>query len=260
MYNLAPANAPWFEHLTDSVRALGEAAREWQLAATAATLAHAHADVQRHPWHQGKVTGQPSPEVRGWAGKPAERSPHMNAVFDLQRLYLNVKHDTARGYEHAALLFASGAAWAVRRVRAGHHPERVVFATDDTDRRSLVPGTFNADLDALKEARLSTAGKLQKAHTRLQECLWARDVGEDIGSQDYVSDHEASDMHECWTLAEGIADAAYAYTLLVEQALGFVLLGPKEAHRKQLAAEKQAAAADEDGDGPGPDDQPDGEE
>lgn len=247
-YNLAPENAPWFEHLSDSVRALGEAAREWRLAATAATLARDHADVQRHPWHQGKVTGQPSPEARGFAGEPAERSPHMNAAFELQRLYGDVQRDTAGGYERAALLFASGAAWAVRRVRAGHHPGRVVFATDDTDRRSLIPGPFDADLDALKEARLSTAGKLWSAHDRLQECEWARHAGEDIASQDYVSDHEASDMHECWALAEGLAEAAYSYGLLVEQALGFVLLGAREAHRQQLgvqrAAERRAAAAD----------------
>ncbi|MCZ4611839.1 hypothetical protein O3S80_50460 [Streptomyces sp. Lzd4kr] len=246
MYNLAPKGAPWFEHLTDSVRGLGEAAREWQLAHQGATLAHAHVDTTRTVFHEGKVTGQPESTDRGWLSKPFTRTPHSTAMFELQRHYLNAVHFTKNGYEHAAMLYASGAAWAVRTVRAGEMPARVVLAAADTDKRELVPGSFNADLDALKEARLSTVPKLIAAHKRLDDCLYARGVAEDIASQDYIADHEAGEMHDCYTAAEGSADAAYAYGLLVEQALSFVLLGPRAAHRKQLAAQEQAAADPED--------------
>lgn len=251
MYNLAPENAPWFEHLEDSVRALGEAAREWKLAHQGATLAHAHVDTSRTLFHEGKVTGQPGHTDRGWLSKPFTRSPHSTAVFDLQRHYLNAVHFTQNGYEHAAMLYASGAAWAIRTVHAGETPARVVLSVEDTDKRDLAPGSLNAGLDALKEARLSTVPKLEAAYKRLDDCLYARDVAEDIGSQEYVSDHEASEMHDCLTAAEDIADAAYAYGLLAEGALSFVLLGLRAAHRKQLAEQRAAEqiATTEDVDG-----------
>ncbi|MEU3346380.1 hypothetical protein ABZ723_15620 [Streptomyces sp. NPDC006700] len=241
MYNLAPKTAPWFEHLTDSVRALGEAAREWKLASTAASLAYAHADIDRHPWHAGKVTGQTIPEDGGWAAElAATRSPHMNAVFALQRHYLNAKHATANGYEDAALLFASGAAWAIRQVRAGEQPGRVVFAMDRTDQRNLVAGSLDAEADAFKEARYSEAAKLRAAYDRAMDCFHARFDAEGIDGQDYIADHEASEMHELWVISEGLADASYSYGLLAERALQFVLLGPKDAHRKQLAEQRAA--------------------
>jgi hypothetical protein len=238
MFNLAPENAPWFEHLTDSVRALGEAALEWQHAHRHADLSRALADVQRRTIHDGKVTGQPGPDTRGWDAAPATRHPHSNAVFDVQRIYSDLQSSTRVQYESAALLFASGAAWAVRTVRAGETPACVVLPLAE-DRR-LVPGALDADIDALKEARLSTAPRIAAAHRRLTDCLHAGSVGQEISEQDYVSDHEASQMYECWEIAAGTADAAYAYGLLVEQALGFVLLGPRTEHRRRLAEQRAA--------------------
>lgn len=244
MYNLAPENAPWFEHLTDSVRGLGEAAREWQLAHQAASLAHAHMNIGRTVLHEGKITGQPEHSDRGWLSKPFTRTPHSTAVSALQRHYLDALHYAQNEYEHTALLFASGAAWAIRTVHASKQPERVVFTAEDValGKRALVPGSFDARLDAFKEARYSKTRQLETAYKRLGDCLWARQAAEDIGGQEYVADHEASQMHEYWGIAEGLADAAYAYGLLAEQALSFVLLGPRGERRKQLAAERAAQA------------------
>jgi hypothetical protein len=237
-YNLAPKNAPWFEHLTDSVRALGEAALEWQHAARDAALGYARADVQRRLMHDGTVTGQPGPNARGWEATPSERSPHIDALFDVQRLYSDLQLRTHNEYEHQALLFASGAAWAVRQVRAGATPSRVELPLAE-DRRALVPAGFDADLGALEDDRYSELRRVTAAHQQLMECLNAAEFGQEISEQDYIADHEASEMHECAAIAQGTADAAYRFGLLIEQSLRFVLLPAKATHRKQRAAQDE---------------------
>lgn len=242
MYDLAPSNAPWFEHLTDSVRALGYAALEWQHAARAAAVEHGRLANAAH--HDGAVTGTPAPGAPAWQSNPLARRPHMLAVYQLRAHYLNIKHDTANGYAHAALVFASGAAWAVRQVQEGHQPSHVELPMDATARRAMVPGpTYNAGLGLLEGARYAGTRRLAAAFSHLTECLHAGQVAEEIGGQDYVADHEAAEMHDLLDIAEGTADAAYAYGLLVEGALQFVLLGPKDAHRKALAEARTAAAA-----------------
>lgn len=67
------------------------------------------------------------------------------------------------------------------------------------------------------------------------------------GREDHeVSERDANDMFEAGAIAEGLPDAAYAYGRLAEGALAFVLLGPKAAHREQLA-EQRAAREQADG-------------
>ncbi|MDQ0829509.1 hypothetical protein QF032_001353 [Streptomyces achromogenes] len=245
-YNLAPGTAPWFEHLTDSVDALRNAAREWKLAAGAAELACEQSDPMRRVLHDGKVTGQPSPEAVGWNAKPFTRSPHYKAVYALERLHTEAKYRLRAEYQHAALLYASGAAWAVCRVRAGEQPALVVLGVDDegdNGQRDLVPGDFGANIRTLETDGYSHADKLQAAYERLLECLAAGRHAEDIGNQDYVSERDDAEAAECWAVAEGTADAAYAYGALLRQALGFVLLGPREEYRRQLAARRAAEDA-----------------
>jgi hypothetical protein len=239
--NLAPANAPWFEHLADSVDALGEAAREWKLAHQAAGLAYERADPMRRVLQGGKVTGQPGPELSGWNAKPFTRSPHSKAVFAIERLCREAKHHTRAEYEHAALLYASGAAWAIRAVRAGEQPARVVFDVDDE--RVLVPGDPDAGVDAFKADRYSKANRLEDAFDRLLECLAEGRRAEEIGDQEYVSERDDAEAAEAWAIAEGTADAAYVYGQLLREALGFVLIGPRHEHRKRLAEARAAEAA-----------------
>lgn len=246
-YDLAPKNAPWFEHLTDSVRALGYAAREWQLAAQAATVDHARADHPGLDHHEGRVTGVPSADTVGWQAKDHHPRPHSVAQRGLEKHYRDAMYATRHAYEDAARLYASGAAWAVREVQEGRQPQRVEFAmAPGTDTLLvLTPGSERVGTDALTAARYSDAGKVEAAYKRLDACLYAAQLAEGIGSQDYVADHEASAMHDAWTVAEGSADAAYAYGLVLERALQFVLLGPKEEHRKQLAEQRAAQEQDE---------------
>lgn len=240
MYDLAPKTAPWFEHLTDSVRALGHAALEWQLAAQAAVVDHARADHPGLDYHEGRVTGVPPADTVGWQAKFHNPRPHQVAQRGLEKHYRDAMYATRHAYEEAARLYASGAAWAVRQVQEGLEPRLVEFAmAPGTDTLlALVPGSERVGTDALTAARYSDARKVEAAYKLLDDCLYAGQLAEDIGSQDYVADHEASRMHDAWTVAEGTADAAYAYGVALERALQFVLLGPKETHRKQLAEQR----------------------
>ncbi len=240
MYDLAPGDAPWFEHLTDSVRALGYAAREWQLAAQAAIVDHARANHGGLDSHEGQVIGLPSADAVGWNARPQPSHPHVTARRALAKHYRDAMYQTRHGYEDAARLYASGGAWAVRAVQEGRQPQLVELyrepGADGPD--VLVPGSERIDIDALRTARYSEADKVAAAYKRLDDCLYAAQLAEDIGSQDYIADHEASQMHDAWTVAEDTADAAYAYGRVLECTLQFVLLGPREAHRKELAADR----------------------
>ncbi|MEU3256147.1 hypothetical protein [Streptomyces sp. NPDC006997] len=243
MYNLAPAHAPWFEHLTDSVRALGEAAREWQLAAQAATVDHARADHHGLTDHEGRVTGLPPADAVGWQARPHHPRPHSVARRQLEKHYRDAMYAARHGYEDAARLYASGAAWAVRQVQDGHQPHQVEFATAQANGSTLlalVPGSERIDLKALTAARYAEAASVTAAFERLDRCLYAAQYAEDIDDQDYIADHEATQMHDALTVAAGIPDAAYDYGLALEGVLQFVLLGPKETHRRQRAEQRAA--------------------
>ncbi|MGW0599931.1 hypothetical protein ACWD11_22645 [Streptomyces sp. NPDC002776] len=238
MYNTAPKHAPWFEHLTDSVRGLGEAAREWQLVAQAAVVDHARADHPGIGYHEGRVTGLPPADAVGWQARTTSHRPHLAAQRQVEKVYRDTMYAARAGYEDAARLYASGAAWAVRQVQEGMQPSYVELPQRQGTETMLVlaPCSDRVGTEALTAARYVDAAKVIAAYEALDRCLYAGQLAEAIGSQEYVADHEASQMHDAWTVAEGTADAAYAYGLVLERALQFVLLGPKEEHRKQLAA------------------------
>jgi hypothetical protein len=233
MHNLAPANAPWFEHLTDSVRALGEAAHEWQIADKNASLLEAGVDLERRNLHEGKIAVH-GPAARGWDSKPRKRGPHEHAVFDLQKIYMEHGFLTRRRYEHAALLFASGAAWAIAQVQAGDQPEQVLFPLDED--RDPIPGDYK--IGGL--GNYINAKKIAAVYELVLSMDVAGEHAEDLAGRDYVADHEAAEMFRESEHAQGLPDAAYAYGWLAEGALQFVLLEPKQEHRKQLAEQRAA--------------------
>ncbi|MEW2570465.1 hypothetical protein [Streptomyces sp. NPDC047070] len=244
-HNMAPANAPWFEHLVDSVRALGEAAREWQLADQQARLLEAGVQFERRSLHEGRILVH-GPATRGYDSKPRTREWHAHAVMDLQKIYMEHRFLTRRRYEHAAMLFASGAARAIAQVRAGEQPVRVLF-TLDADRMPVVGGYKVGDL-----GNYSGQKALAAAYERVASMDYAAEVAEEIaGREDHeVSERDAGEMFEAGAFAEGLPDAAYEYGRLAEGALRFVLLGARQEHGKELAARRaaeQAAAADEQG-------------
>lgn len=250
-YNLAPENAPWFEHLTDSVRALGESAHEWRLADRAASLAEAHTQLERSVLHEGRTTHEPGPDTVALHRRTySNHRPHVRACHELQRIYREHRYLTRRWYGHTAMLFASGAAWAIARVQAGEEPRQVVFTLDHCERPSPTPHHYGVrGLDGYVHAV-----KVEQAYQRLLAMDHAAEVAEEIAGRDdhEVTERDAGDMFDAADAARGLEDAAYAYGLLAEQALRFVLLGPKDAHRKQLAEQRAAqakAAPAEDGQG-----------
>ncbi|KPC86282.1 hypothetical protein ADL35_12430 [Streptomyces sp. NRRL WC-3753] len=228
--NLAPANAPWFEHLTDSVRSLGEAALDWQLGSNGAAFSYDLIE-RGGDFHEGKVTCEPE----SGAG-PVTRSPHARATSMLRSAALNHMHHLAGEYRHAAMSFAAGATWAIRAVHTGKQPAVVVLTVDEN--QDFIPGSTAIPAEAVD--RYNGAAQLRTAHDRLMECLIAGEQAEDIAGQAYVADHEASQMYDLAAVAEGLADAAYTYGLLAERALQYVLLGPKETHRVLLAEQRAA--------------------
>jgi hypothetical protein len=234
----AAPTAPWFEHLVDSVRALGEAAHEWQIADQQTRLLQANVQIERRVLHEGKITGQPGAGTRGWESRRTSREPHPDAVFALQKIYLDLGFTTRRRYEDAAMLYASGAAWAIARVQAGETPTRVTFALDAE--RLLVPGP--CAVDGL--GRYAEAGRIAAAYERLISLQIAGDHAEELAGRDYIADHEASEMFDAAQAAEGLADAAYAFGLLAERAVGYVLLEPRRKHGEELARVREAAGAE----------------
>ncbi|CBG73473.1 hypothetical protein SCAB_64701 [Streptomyces scabiei 87.22] len=246
-YNLAPKGAPWFEHLTDSVRALGEAAREWQLADRAASLNEAHVGMERSVLHEGRTTHEPGPDTVPLHRRTYDnRRPHVSACYELQRLYREHRSRTRRGYRDTAMLYASGAAWAITQAQTGREPHQVVFTLDHYERPAPIPHGYG--IECL--GPYAGAKELAAAYEQLRSMHLAEDISEEIaGRPDHeVTERDASDMWEAGDYARGLPDAAYAYGRLLERALQYTLLGPKNAHRRQLAeqrAAEQAAAADE---------------
>lgn len=224
---------PWFDQLTESVYALGEAAREYQHAHRAAVLARQNVDVDRRQLHDGEIG------LRGRTnalGGVYTQTPHEKAVYALGKLYMDAEHTTHNLYEHAALLYASGAAWAIASVQRGDKPERVEFTTDSDG------SGVRHRLDITGLDRYVDAAKISAHYDALIVRLNAGEYAEDLAGRDYVADHEAGQMFECAEIAMGVADAAYAYGLLAERAVHFALLEPKREHSRQQAASRTASA------------------
>lgn len=211
---------PWYEQLTDGVTALREQAYEYKTAQRTAYGLRDSVDVDRRRIEEGRVHVLPIDTAGGWASRPREFTPHTDALFALSRLYSDMITTTSRSFEDASMLYASGACWAISQVQKGSAPDRVTFERDPQDSRQATPRS----LEIVELGRYSETAKLTAAYERLADCLHSGVVGEDMAGRDYLADHEASDLHDAWAHAEGTGAAAYAYGLLAERALRFVLL------------------------------------
>lgn len=225
---------PWFETLTDSVYALGEAAREYQHAHRAAVLAKENVQLERRQLHDGKATRRAEHVPVGSYRYGQDYSPHHAAVFSLGDRYSRLEMQLHQEYEHAAVLYASGAAWAIASVQGGGTPALVLFTADDHG----VCTPHRLEIEGLTEQRYAGARQLAAAYEALNVRLAAAGYGEDLAEQDHLAEHEVGALHEAMDTAMGIADAAYAYGLLAERAVHFALLEPKHEHARQRAAER----------------------
>ncbi|MFF7012255.1 hypothetical protein ACFY9Y_22265 [Streptomyces fimicarius] len=226
----------WTESLFDSVYALYETAREYQLAYLAAQLAAAQAEFDRRKTNEGRIALEGHSAM---VGRPLLREPHPDALFALLRIYNEAATEMHRLYEEAALLFASGAAWAIWSIQLGHTPPVVAFQTDEYDspvqHRLSITGLTN----------YAGAPALGRAYEQLARRLSAADHAVHLAEQSDLADHEAGELHEAHDAAMGIADSAYAYGLLAQKAVNFALLEPRRARERELALARAAAQTDQ---------------
>ncbi len=225
----------WTDSLFDSVYALYETANEYRNAHRAAQLQATTVDFVRRMTHEGQVTL--AGRLNAW-GHDSKRTPHSQALSVLHRLYGNLESETQRHYEQAALLYASGAAWAVRAILRGEQPARVVFQVDDQGE----PGPHALEIPGLDTYAEGPA--LDATYNTLVRCMQAAEYGEDLAGRDYVSEHEAGEMHKANAVADGTADAAFAYGLTAQRAVSFALIGPRRARESELALARAAAQTD----------------
>ncbi|MEU5284158.1 hypothetical protein AB0G97_09075 [Streptomyces sp. NPDC020755] len=225
----------WTQSLFDSVYALYETANEYRTAHRAAEVACTTVDFVRRVTHEGRI-GLECPST---ARRASTRSPHGRALTVLHRLYGTVESETQGHYEEAALLYASGAAWAVRAVQRGERPPHVVFRVDDHGD----PAPHSLDIPGLDTWVDGPA--LDAAYTTLRRCMDAAEYGEDLAGRDYVSDHEAGEMHRALGEARSMADAAFAYGLLAQRAVSFSLITARRARETELALARAAAQTDQ---------------
>jgi hypothetical protein len=172
----------WHLSLTDSVYALGAAARELR-------AAHQHASLTARATDPARIV-----PVLGTVATPGAEPvrPHDEALWQLGDLYMVLEHHTAELYENAAIGYAHGTAGAVQAVLRSDRPRHVELPRDRAGHYVLDP----ADLPDLSQSLTTDAGSgdLALLRTRLLACAEADDIAD-------------------------LANAAYAYGECAERAL-----------------------------------------
>lgn len=226
----------WTESLPDSVYALYETANEYRNAHRAAQLQTTTVDFVRRMTHEGRIALEGRTNAHG---RTYTQSPHGQALSVLSSLYSATASKTQYRYEEAALLYASGAAWAVRAVLDGGKPPVVAFQVDSHGD----PAPHSMDIPGLDTWVDGPA--LDAAYNTLRRCMDAAEYGEDLADRDYVSDHEAGEMHRALGEARNLADAAFAYGLLAQRAVSFSLITARRARETELAQAHAAKQTDQ---------------
>ncbi|MGY3335941.1 hypothetical protein ACVW0K_002040 [Streptomyces filamentosus] len=209
---------PWFETLTDSVFALGAAARETRTAHRAAQAAVAQYDLDRVRLLDGEITVP---------GRFSPSRPHDRAVMGIGKALQKGRDRMERLYTDAALSYAYGTAWAILRVLDGQEPPRVELGLTAEGGLSIPAELAPIPPVITSLERWCDSAKFDKARERWWECDSAGEYADSLSDQDYLADHEATEMHQAYAEARGLADAAYAYGVLAESALHFALLGAR---------------------------------
>ncbi|MFI6084592.1 hypothetical protein ACIBBB_27070 [Streptomyces sp. NPDC051217] len=207
---------PWFHSLTDSVHALGAAAREYRAANQAARVASWHIDPARLLPVDGSVHVPGRDFVR----------PHDDALLKLGDLYSDLASNTQDLYENAALAYAYGTIAAVRSVLAGERPPHVELGRRN-GRYDLPEGALPEINGAL--GQWTGASDLARLREHVIERRRARALVSDFEFYEDLADYETAELTAASACAAGLADSAYAYGAAAESALHFVLLTSRTA-------------------------------
>jgi hypothetical protein len=183
MPDIAPE---WHLSLTDSVYALGTAARELRTAHSHARHTAWTADPARIVPVVGLLTVSDAEPVR----------PHDEALWQLSDLYMVLEHHTHALYENAALGYAYGAATAIAAVLRSERPRYVELPRDRHGHYTVTA----ADLPDVSPSLTRDAGSSELADLRALLIACEPD------------DEEAE-------FTADLADAAYAYGERAERTL-----------------------------------------
>ncbi|WP_405797388.1 hypothetical protein [Streptomyces sp. NBC_01506] len=202
---------PWFHHLTDSVHALGAAAREYRTASQAARVASWHIDPARLLPVDGALHVPGRDFVR----------PYDDALLKLGDLYSELESGTKDLYENSSLAYAYAATSAVRSILAGERPPHVELGRRD-GRYELPTGSLPEMPSALDH--WTGAERLTRLREHVIERQRARSLVSDFAFYEDLADCETAELTTATACAAGLADSAYAYGEAGENALHFVLL------------------------------------
>ncbi|MEU8870276.1 hypothetical protein AB0D24_03775 [Streptomyces javensis] len=221
---------PWFESLTDSVYALGAAAREAQRAARTAELARDAYDLDRLRPVDGRI------RIDGRGSQAVPFRPHFRALLTIGDILTDQANQLRRLYTQAADGYAYGTAWAILRVLDGQQPDAVHLGRSP-EGFYIIPGEL-CPIPSLMPGleRWSGYEEFVQTHAQWAICEEAGLYAEHLDEQPKLSDHEAGELHKALDTATGTPDAAYAYGQLAESALHFALLGPRAQHVRQQSA------------------------
>lgn len=212
---------PWFESLTDSVSALGAAARETRTAHQAAEAAAAQYDLDRIRLLDGQVT---------ITGRLSASRPHDQAVMRIGDALRNCEGRLEVLYDRAALSYAYGTAWAILRVLDGQEPPRAEVGWAKEGSLNIPNELTPIPSQIAGLERWCDSTRFEQARTRWEACDTAAEYASTLADEDYLSDHGAGEMHKAYAEARGMADAAYDYGVLAESALHYALLGARARH------------------------------
>ncbi|MFD7980844.1 hypothetical protein [Streptomyces sp. NPDC059071] len=218
---MSPKTMPWFETLTDSVYALGAAAREARTAHQAAQAARAQYDLDRVRLLDGEVAV---------TGRRSLSRPHDQAVMRIGDALRECENHMARLYDRGAASYAYGTAWAILRVLDGQEPPHAEVGWSENGSLTIPSELCPIPPQITGLERWRDNDRLEKARLRWWDCDSAGEYASALSDQEYLADHEAYEMHQAFAEASGMADAAYAYGVLAEAALRFALLGARSRH------------------------------
>jgi hypothetical protein len=224
---------PWYESLADGVMALWEACREYEVALHGIKTLSAGVEYGRRRPVDGRVL-----DAGRWSGRSR---PHDTALGQLTQLYSDAARRIENLHRDAALAYVFATAAAVRAVQAGECPGLPTVTNDGTG----PTGTLAVgDLD-----RYAHATKVTSARTHLDRLLYAADAAEDLADREYLADHEAGQLHALLDEAAGIPGAAYAYGLVLQDALRWAVTMRRQAGTLNPQPQPGDGAAEASGDG-----------
>ncbi|MFL4905593.1 hypothetical protein ACJ6WF_21085 [Streptomyces sp. MMS24-I2-30] len=204
----------WFLSLSDSVHALGAAAREYRMARQTA---------QSNSWSYDLTRLGPEVGAMRVVGRDHIR-PHADSVMRLKAIHDRVETQIKGLYENAALAYAYGTAAAVNAVLGGGRPTHVELGRRDDSyeipsdplpdlQGALGPYIGGPNLVALRE--------IVTEHQRVDRAV------REISFYEDLSDYQSTELTDASKYAAGLADAAYQYGEAAERALHYVLTGAK---------------------------------